>query len=66
MIDSICGKPLDVWLRDYPLLCPLMARQPVEWFNPADAPLADASRNIAFDAAHIADASERLQRSVAP
>ncbi|TDQ81900.1 D-serine ammonia-lyase [Paraburkholderia silvatlantica] len=62
MIDSIYGKPLDVWLRDYPLLRPLMALEPVEWFNPAVAPLAEARRDIALDAAHIADASQRLQR----
>ncbi|PYE16727.1 D-serine ammonia-lyase [Paraburkholderia silvatlantica] len=62
MIDSIYGKPLDVWLRDYPLLRPLMALEPLEWFNPAVAPLAEARRDIALDAAHIADASQRLQR----
>ncbi|WP_395065129.1 D-serine ammonia-lyase [Paraburkholderia silvatlantica] len=62
MIDSIYGKPLDVWLRDYPLLRPLMALEPLEWFNPAVAPVAEARRDIALDAAHIADASERLQR----
>ncbi|WP_321895476.1 hypothetical protein [Paraburkholderia heleia] len=62
MIDSIYGKPLDVWLRDYPLLRPLMALEPVEWFNPGVAPLAEASGDIALDAVCIADASTRLQR----
>ncbi|GAB3630211.1 D-serine dehydratase [Pandoraea terrae] len=62
MIDSIYGKPLDAWLRDFPLLRELMALQPVEWFNPAAAPLADAIHDIPLDASHIADASARLQR----
>lgn len=62
MIDSIYGKPLDTWLRDFPLLRELMALEPVEWFNPAVAPLADALHDIALDASHIAEASARLQR----
>ncbi|MEC5409296.1 D-serine ammonia-lyase [Paraburkholderia sp. MPAMCS5] len=62
MIDSIYDKPLDAWLRDYPLLRPLMALQPVEWFNPAVAPLSVALDDIPLDASHIADASARLQR----
>ncbi|WP_246794957.1 D-serine ammonia-lyase [Burkholderia perseverans] len=62
MTDSLHGKPLDAWLRDYPLLKPLLALQPVEWFNPAVAPLAEARHDIALDASHVADASARLQR----
>lgn len=62
MIDSIYGKPLDMWLRDFPLLRELMALEPVEWFNPAIAPMADALHDIPLDASHIADASARLQR----
>jgi D-serine dehydratase len=62
MIDSIYGKPLDAWLRDYPLLRPLMELQPVEWFNPAVAPLVDAIDDIPLDASDVADASARLQR----
>ncbi|HDR9272736.1 TPA: D-serine ammonia-lyase [Burkholderia vietnamiensis] len=62
MTDSIYGKPLESWLRDYPLLRPLMALEPVEWFNPAVAPLTEALDDIALDASHIADASARLQR----
>jgi D-serine dehydratase len=62
MIDSVYGKPLDAWLRDYPLLRPLMELQPVEWFNPAVAPLVDAMDDIPLDASDVADASARLQR----
>ncbi|TCG00325.1 D-serine ammonia-lyase [Paraburkholderia strydomiana] len=62
MIDSIYGKPLDAWLRDYPLLRPLMELQPVEWFNPAVAPLVDAIDDIPLDASDVADAGARLQR----
>ncbi|WP_322049924.1 D-serine ammonia-lyase [Paraburkholderia bannensis] len=62
MIESIYGKPLESWLRDYPLMRPLMALEPVEWFNPAVAPLAQARHDIPLDASHIADASARLQR----
>ncbi len=62
MIESIYGKPLDAWLHDYPLLRDLMALKPVEWFNPAVAPLAEAIHDIPLDAADIADASARLQR----
>ncbi|CAD6537477.1 D-serine dehydratase [Paraburkholderia kirstenboschensis] len=62
MIDSVYGKPLDAWLRDYPLLRQLMELQPVEWFNPAVAPLADAIDDIPLDASDVADASARLQR----
>ncbi|SDH83026.1 D-serine ammonia-lyase [Paraburkholderia phenazinium] len=62
MINSIYGKPLDTWLHDFPLLRELMALQPVEWFNPSVAPLADAINDIPLDAPHIADASARLQR----
>lgn len=62
MIDSIYGKPLDTWLRDFPLLRALMALEPVEWFNPAVAPMADALHDIPLDGSHIADASARLQR----
>lgn len=40
-----------------------MALQPVEWFNPSVAPLADAINDIPLDASHIADASARLRRS---
>jgi D-serine dehydratase len=62
MIDSVYGKPLDAWLRDYPLLRPLMELQPVAWFNPAVAPLVDAIDDIPLDASDVADASARLQR----
>jgi D-serine dehydratase len=62
MIDSVYGKPLDAWLRDYPLLRQLMELQPVEWFNPAVAPLVDAIDDIPLDASDVADASARLQR----
>ncbi len=62
MIDSVYGKPLDAWLCDYPLLRQLMELQPVEWFNPAVAPLADAIDDIPLDASDVADASARLQR----
>lgn len=62
MIDSIYGKPLETWLRDFPLLRELMALEPVEWFNPSVAPLADALHDIPLDASHVADASARLQR----
>lgn len=62
MIESIYGKPLDAWLRDFPLLRDLMALQPSAWFNPAVAPLAEALHDIPLDASHIADASARLQR----
>jgi D-serine dehydratase len=62
MTDSLYGKPLETWLHDYPLLRALMALEPVEWFNPAVAPLHVALNDIALDASDIADASARLQR----
>ncbi|WOD15145.1 D-serine ammonia-lyase [Paraburkholderia kirstenboschensis] len=37
-------------------------QRPVEWFNPAVAPLVDAIDDIPLDASDVADASARLQR----
>ncbi|WP_321858547.1 hypothetical protein [Paraburkholderia tropica] len=53
MIESIYGKPLDAWLHDYPFLRDLMALKPVEWFNPAVAPLAEAIHDIPLDAGYL-------------
>jgi D-serine dehydratase len=62
MAQMIYGKALADWLRDYPLLGPLMETKPVEWFNPNIAPLAEARADITLDERDIADASARLQR----
>ncbi len=44
--DSIYGKPLADWLSAFPLLRPLMEMTPVEWFNPAVAPLVQVLADI--------------------
>lgn len=62
MITSVYGKPLAEWKTAFPLLAPLMDLQPLAWFNPGIAPLAEALSDIDLTAEDVRDASERLHR----
>ncbi|WPD74192.1 D-serine ammonia-lyase [Dickeya fangzhongdai] len=62
MADAVYGKSLPQWFHDFPLLEPLVNRQPVCWFNPAVAPVRDALGDVPLTDADVADASQRLQR----
>ncbi|KHN60191.1 D-serine dehydratase [Dickeya fangzhongdai] len=62
MADAVYGKSLPQWFHDFPLLEPLVNRQPVCWFNPAVAPVHDALGDVPLTDADVADASQRLQR----
>jgi D-serine dehydratase len=48
--------------KRYPLLTPLMALQPVSWFNPERAPVELALPALSLTAGDVADASRRLTR----
>ncbi|UGA50985.1 MULTISPECIES: D-serine ammonia-lyase [Dickeya] len=62
MADAVYGKSLPQWFHDFPLLEPLVNRQPVCWFNPAVVPVRDALDDVPLTDADVADASQRLQR----
>ncbi|WP_042858089.1 D-serine ammonia-lyase [Dickeya sp. NCPPB 3274] len=62
MADAVYGKSLPQWFHDFPLLEPLVNRQPVCWFNPAVVPVSDALGDVPLTDADVADASQRLQR----
>ncbi|NPE52526.1 D-serine ammonia-lyase [Dickeya dadantii] len=62
MADTVYGKSLPQWFHDFPLLEPLINRQPVCWFNPAAASVSDALGDVPLTSADVADASQRLQR----
>ncbi|AIR70064.1 D-serine ammonia-lyase [Dickeya fangzhongdai] len=62
MADAVYGKSLPQWFHDFPLLEPLVNRQPVCWFNPAVVPVHDALGDVPLTDADVADASQRLQR----
>ncbi|WP_049854817.1 D-serine ammonia-lyase [Dickeya fangzhongdai] len=62
MADAVYGKSLPQWFHDFPLLEPLVNRQPVCWFNPAEVPVRDALDDVPLTDADVADASQRLQR----
>lgn len=62
MADAVYGKSLPQWFHDFPLLEPLVNRQPVCWFNPAVVPVRDALGDVPLTDADVADASQRLQR----
>ncbi|WP_375055808.1 D-serine ammonia-lyase [Zobellella sp. DQSA1] len=48
--------------KHHPLLDPLMAMQPLSWFNPERAPVEQALPAIGLTAGDVADASRRLAR----
>ncbi|AYH50056.1 D-serine ammonia-lyase [Dickeya fangzhongdai] len=62
MADAVYGKSLPQWFHDFPLLEPLVNRQPVCWFNPAVVPVRDALGDVPLTDTDVADASQRLQR----
>lgn len=62
MDTTVHGKPLQDWLAAYPLLAPLLRLEPLSWFNPAIAPLAEALHDIPLGATDLDQASARLQR----
>lgn len=62
MADTVYGKSLPQWFHDFPLLEPLVNRQPVCWFNPAATSVSDALGDVPLTSADVADASQRLQR----
>ncbi|MFS2157098.1 D-serine ammonia-lyase [Pseudomonas sp. Pseusp122] len=59
---SVYGKQLSDWKHEFPLLTALLRLDPVTWFNPAVAPLAQALDDIVLGPADVAQASARLQR----
>ncbi|WP_369958902.1 D-serine ammonia-lyase [Pseudomonas benzenivorans] len=56
------GKPLATWCQDYPLIARLVALQPLSWFNPGIAPVAEALGDVGLSRADVDDASARLAR----
>ncbi|QYM97827.1 D-serine ammonia-lyase [Dickeya ananatis] len=60
--DALHGKTLQQWFHDFPLLAPLVSRQPVCWFNPAAASVHEALGDVPLTHADVTDASQRLQR----
>ncbi|WP_038909366.1 D-serine ammonia-lyase [Dickeya oryzae] len=60
--DALHGKTLQQWFHDFPLLAPLVRRQPVCWFNPAAASVDEALGDVPLTHADVTDASQRLQR----
>lgn len=62
MQATIAGKTVADWQASHPLLTPLMALQPLSWFNPALAPAAEALADVGLSRADVADADARLRR----
>ncbi|WDY58632.1 D-serine ammonia-lyase [Pseudomonas sp. PSKL.D1] len=62
MNTTVYGKDLQAWQAEYPLMAPLLRLEPVSWFNPAIAPLAQALGDIVLSATDVQQASQRLQR----
>lgn len=62
MQATIAGKTVADWQASHPLLTPLMALQPLSWFNPARAPAAEALADVGLSRAEVEDADARLRR----
>jgi D-serine dehydratase len=62
VLESVYGKTMAEWIREFPLMEPLMKGEAVSWFNPAVAPVAQALDDIPLTAGDVADASARLAR----
>lgn len=62
MQATIAGKTVADWQASHPLLTPLMALQPLSWFNPTRAPAAEALADVGLSRADVEDADARLRR----
>lgn len=55
-------KPLATWMREYPLLTPLINKQETLWINPYLKPAQEALSSLSLHTKDIKDAKERLSR----
>ncbi|MFV0678156.1 D-serine ammonia-lyase [Variovorax sp. tm] len=56
------SETLAAWVSDFPLLRPMIQGIPVNWFNPAVAPMAEAKLDIDLERVDVEDATARLER----
>lgn len=56
------GRTLREWVRDVPLVGPLVGYRETQWFNPGLMPTAEAIAEVGLDRGDIAGAAARLKR----
>lgn len=63
MTDNlICGRSVEEWIAERPLIADLVACRETQWFNPDVRPAAEALPEVGPGRDAIADAAARLQR----
>lgn len=62
MTETVLGKPIAEWVRDFPLMQNLIDCEETAWFNPNVKPMATALPEVGLTTADIDDAADRLLR----
>lgn len=58
----ILGKPLDTWIKEFPIIDDLIKSNETIWINENKLPFSDAIKKSQLTKSDIEDASKRLQR----